>query len=259
VIRRFPTVLTVVAALAIAVSACNGNNEGPPLTDPTAIVTAALKSTEDAKSVHLDVVVDGSAVISLLGGAGTPVDLTGTTAAADVDFANDAVKATFAIKAGVTLNGELIVVGGTAYLKTGITGPLYRSSPAADAPFDPANAGNIIDNLGDLLLEPGVSLIKGADTACGTQQCYTVTTDLTAEDVGLTGPGALSGLPIDLTGATLHLTLLVEKSLPYHLARVTAVLDMANDNTATAVASFSKWDVPVVITAPPADQVQTGS
>ena len=87
----------------------------------------------------------------------------------------------------LTLNGELIVVGGTAYLKTGITGPLYRSSPAADAPFDPANAGTIIDNLGDLLLEPGVSLIKGADTACGTQSCYTVTSDLTADDVGLTG------------------------------------------------------------------------
>jgi hypothetical protein len=259
VIRRLPTALTVAAALAIAISACNGSNEGPPLTDPTAIVTAALKSTEDAKTAHVDVVVDGSATISLLGGIGTPVDLTGTTAAADVDFANDAVKATFAVHAGVTLNGELIVVGGTAYLKTGITGPLYRSSPAADAPFDPANAGNIIDNLGDLLLEPGVSLIKGADTACGTQQCYTVTTDLTADDVGLTGPGALSGLPIDLTGATLHLTLLVEKSLPYHLARVTAVLDMASAQTATAVASFSKWDVPVVITAPPADQVQPGS
>jgi hypothetical protein len=259
VIRRLPTAFVLAAALAIAFSACNGNSEGPPLTDPTAIVTAALKSTDAAKSVHVDVVVDGTAAISLLGGAGTPVNLTGTTASGDIDFANDAVKVTFAVHAGVTLNGELIVVGGTSYLKTGLTGPQYRSSPAADAPFDPANAGNIIDNLGDLLLEPGVSLVKGADTACGTQQCYTVTTDLTAEDVGLTGPGALSGLPIDLTGATLHLTLLVEKSLPYHLARLTAVLDMANDNTATAVASFSKWDVPVVITAPPADQVQPGS
>ena len=119
--------------------------------------------------MHVDVVVDGSAAISLLGGAGTPVDLNGTTAAADVDFANDAVKATFAVHAGVTLNGELIVVGGTAYLKTELTGPLYRSSPAADAPFDPANAGTIIDNLGDLLLEPDVSLVKGDDTACGTQ------------------------------------------------------------------------------------------
>jgi hypothetical protein len=259
VIRRIPTVLTLAAALAIAVGACNGSNEGPPLTDPSAIVTAALKSTEDAKSVHVDLVVDGSATVSLLGGAGTPVDLTGTTAAADVDFANDAVKATFAVHAGLTLNGELIVVDGTSYLKTGITGPLYRSSPAAEAPFDPAKAGTIIDNLGDLLLEPAVSLIKGTDTACGTQSCYTVTTDLTADDVGLTGPGALSGLPIDLTGATLHLTILVEKSLPYHLARITAVLAMADDQTVTAVASFSKWDVAVAITAPPADQVQPGS
>jgi hypothetical protein len=258
-IRRSPAILALVAALATLVVACGGNIPGPTLTDPTAIVTAALKSTEAAKSVHLDLAVDGTATIAIpaTGGIGTPIDLTGTTAAANIDFANKAVKATFAV--AKLVSGEVIAVGGKSYVKTSLTGPLYQEAAAGSTPVDAGNAGSIIDNLGDLLLKPGVVLVKGDDVACGSKQCYTVSTDLTAEQLGLTGSGSLGGLPIDLAGASLHLTLRVEKDLPYHLAGGSAVLTMANSTSVKMELTASKWDEPVTIEAPPANQVKPAS
>lgn len=254
-------VLFLAAAAVILLSACGGVTEGPALTDPTAIVTAALKSTEAAKSAHLDVTVDGKATVAMPigGGAGTPVDLSGTTAAADVDLLKAAAKATFSIQAGLTLKGEAIVVDGKTYLKTPLTGPLYQVTAAGTLPIDPSNVKGLIDNLGDLLLTPGIVLTKGGDIACGSKQCYTVTTKLTAEQLGTASGGATAGLPVDLTGATLELTIRVEKALPYHLAGVTAVLSTPNGAAVTAVITASKWDEPVTITAPPADQVTAGS
>ncbi|MEP6639619.1 MAG: LppX_LprAFG lipoprotein [Chloroflexota bacterium] len=258
-IRRFPIALALVAMLAI--TACNSAPTGPTLTDPTAIVTAALKSTEAAKSVHLDLAVDGTATVAipLGGGTGTPVDLSGTTAAADIDLVKPAARATFSLQAGLTLKGEAIVVDGKTYLKTPLTGPLYQVSAAGALPIDPSNTKGLIAALGDLLLKPGVVLAKGDDVACGPKRCYTVTTQLTAEQLGTATGGATAGLPVDLAGATLKLTILVEAALPYHLSGVTAVLSMPSGSALTAVVTASKWDEPVTVTAPSADQVKPAS
>ena len=93
--RRSVAILALTATLALVVSACQGGSNAPALTDPKEIVTAALKATETAKSVHLDITLDGTVSISLPigGGAATPVNLTGTTANADVDFVKPALKA----------------------------------------------------------------------------------------------------------------------------------------------------------------------
>ena len=257
-IRRLPGYLVVAATAAILVAACGGTTAGPTLTDPTAIVTAALKSTEAAKSVHLDLTADGKATVVLpgSGGPGTPVDVTGTTAAANLDFAKPAAKATFSVQAGLTLKGEVIAVDGTTYIKTSLTGPLYQAAPAGSQPIDPNGISGLIDNLGDLLLKTGVNLVKGDDVACGTKQCYTVSADLTTADLGSSGSGALAGLPIDLTGATMKLTVRVEKDLPYHLASVTGIVTMQDGSALTLNLTASKWDEPVTVTVPPADQVK---
>lgn len=257
-IRRLPPILVITCAVAILAAACNVGSTAPALTDPKEIVTAALKSTEAAKSVHLSVTVDGKATVSLQGGSGVgvPVNLTGTTAAADVDLAKSAAKATFAIPALLGFAGELIVVDGKTYLKTTLTGPLYQESAAGSAPVDPSKTSGMIDNLGDLLLKDGVTLVKGDDVTCGSKQCYTVSADLTAQQLGTTGTGALGQLPVDLTGASLKLTVRVEKDLPHHLAGITAVLSMPDGTSVTAELTTSKWDEPVSISAPPADQVK---
>lgn len=258
-IRRFPTILVLVTAFATLVAACGGTIPGPALTDPTAIVTAALKSTEAAKSVHLDVAIDGTATVALpmLGGTATPIDLTGTTASANVDFANKAAKATFSVaKFGV--DGEVIAVGGKTYVKTSLTGRLYQETATGATPVDPTNTGAMLGALGELLLKPGVVLVKGDDIACGSKSCYTVSTDLTADQLGLTGTAA-SGIPVDLAGASVHMTVRVEKDLPNHLAGASAVLTMANGSSLKLELTASKWDEPVSIQAPPADQVKPAS
>jgi hypothetical protein len=181
-----------------------------------------------------------------------------TTPPADLDLAAPAATATFALKAGVTLNGEAIAVDGKTYLKTSLTGPLYQESSGLST-IDPSQLGGVIDTLGHLLLKPGVDLVKGDDVACGSKQCYTVSADLTAADLGTDASSALDSLPIDLAGATVDLTLRVEKDLPYHLAGVTAVLSQPNGKALTVDVTASKWDEPVTITAPPADQVKPAS
>ena len=259
--RRLPAFLVFAATLAFLVAACGGGSAGPALTDPKEIVTAALKSTEAAKSVHVDIAVDGKATVAMPGGSGTgvPVNLTGTTASADIDFVKKAAKATFSVPALFNFAGELIAVDGKVYLKTTLTGPLYQESTAGTAPVDPSNVRGMFDNLGDLLLKQGVVLVKGDDVACGTKQCYTVSADLTAKDLGTAGTGAIGVLPVDLTGASLKLTMRVEKDLPYHLAGVTAVLSMPSGSSVTAEVTASKWDESVSISAPPADQVKPGT
>ncbi len=246
------------AAFTALVAACGTIPTAPALTDPREIVTAALTSTENAKSVHLAATVDGEATVALPigGGTGTPLDLTGTTATADVDFVKPAARATFALKAGLSLNGEVIAIDGKTYLKSGLTGPLYQESAAGAGLFDPSMVGDVIDNLGDLLLAPGVNLVKGGDVACGSKQCYTVSAELTAADLGTTGSGALDGLPVNLAGATLKLTIRVETDLPHHLAGVTAVLSQPDGAEVTVDVTASKWDEAVTISAPPADQVK---
>ena len=257
-IHRPQRALLAVAALALVVSACGTTPTGPALTDPTAIVTAALKSTEAAKSVHLALTANGEATVALPigGGTGTPLDLSGTTASADIDFVKPAAHATFALKAGLTINGEVIAVDGKTYLKSSLTGPLYEESAAGAGLFDPSIIGNLIDNLGDILLKPGVNLVKGDDVACGSMQCYTVSADLSADDLGAT---ALTGLPVNLQGAIVKVTARVEKDLPYHLAGVTMVLSQPDGNALTVDVTATKWDEPVTITAPPADQVKPAS
>ena len=257
-IRRPQHALLAAAAVALVVSACGTTPTAPALTDPKEIVTAALTSTENAKSVHLAAIVDGEATVALpmLGGTGTQLDLTGTTASADIDFVKPAAHATFALKAGLTVSGEIIAIDGKTYLKTTLTGPLYEESAAGGGLISTTTYGDLIDNLGDILLKPEITLVKGDDVACGSKQCYTVSADLSADDLGAT---ALTGLPVNLQGATVKVTALVEKDLPYHLAGVTAVLSQPDGAELTIDVTASKWDEPVTISAPPADQVKPAS
>jgi hypothetical protein len=258
--RRTPAVLAIAATLALALGACQGGSNAPALTDPKEIVTAALTATQAAKSVHLDLTLDGTLSVALPGlGAATPVNLTGSTASADVDFAKPALKATFAVPAMLGLAGEIIAVDGKSYVKTTITGPLYQESAGNAGPVDPSAAPGMVDKLGDILSKEGVELAKGDDVACGSKQCYTVTTNLTSDDLGTTGAGSIGNLPVDLTGASLGITLRVEKDLPHHLAGVEAVVTMGDGTKLTADVTASKWDETVTITAPPADQVKPAS
>lgn len=261
--RRIPFAPTLVLAAAVVVAACGGGSSAPALTDPTEIVTAALTSTQSAKSVHLDATLDGTLSVALpgAGGAPAPIKLDGTTAAADLDIAGGAAKATFTAPALFNLTGELIAVDGKAYIKTSLQGPQYEvlTLGTQSLPVDPSNPGGLIAALGDFLLQPGVDPVKGEDVACGSTQCYTVTAELTADELAALGlGGTVPGLPVDISGASIAVTMRVEKDLPHHLAGLTIVVTTGDGNALTLDAILSRWDEPVSISAPPADQIKAG-
>lgn len=261
-VRRLAGALGLLAAAMIIVGACGGAT-APALSDPKEIITAALRTSESAKSVHVEMTLDGSITADLTGtgGPGAAIALTGTTASADVDIAAGNAHATFTVPAFLGLTGDLIQIGGTSYIKTSLTGQRYQTQKAADSlPLNPTDTRSLVANVGDFLSKDGVDPVKGDDVACGSTQCYTVKIELTPDELsalGADGPAA-SGLPIDIGAASLNLTIRVEKDTN-HLAGIAATVALGDQGSLTFDMAMSKWDQPVTISAPPADQIQPAS
>jgi hypothetical protein len=260
--RRLGRLFGLLAAASIVVTAC-GAALAPALTDPKEIVTAAVRAGQSAKSVHVDATLDGSikADLSGSGAPGAAISLTGTTAAADIDIAAGNAHATFAVPALLGLSGEAIQIGDTTYFKTSLTGDKFQSQKASDSlPVTPSASTSVIDSINQALSQPGVDPVKGDDVACGSTQCYTVKIELTPSEINaLDGGNPLaSQIPVDLGSASLNLTIRVEKD-SNRLAGLAASVSMGDQGSITVDLTFSKWDQPVSVSAPPADQVQAGS
>jgi hypothetical protein len=260
--RRLGRLFGLLAAASIVVAACGGS-AAPALTDPKEIVTTAMRTAQAAKSVHVDATIDGSisADLSGNGASGAAIPLTGTTAAADVDLAAGNAHATFSVPALLNLSGELIQIGGTSYVKTSLTGDKYQIQKAADSlPVNPTDSKSLVDTVNEAMAKPGVDPVKGDDVACGGTQCYTVKMELTAAELSALDSSAPipSGLPVDLSGASLNLTIRVEKDTT-RLAGLAATVTMGEQGSLTIDLTFSKWDGAVSISAPPPDQIQAAS
>ena len=240
--------------LEFALGACQGQ-PAVLLQDPNQILAATATSAAAATSVHIDLSADGRVALDPFGtGAGTPIDLEGTTAAADIDLSTGKTRATFAAPGLLGLAGEAIVVEDGAYLKSTLTGPKFRLTPLAR----PAEAP--LKGITDLLARTDLAPVKGADVPCAGGTCYTVTIELTPDELAglVTGVEIPTGLPIplpDVSAATVDLTLLVEQ-VSTRLAGVTAALDLGDTGDLTIEATFTRWNEPVSIAAPPADQVE---
>ncbi len=258
---RTPTPILALATtvlLAMGLVACQ-NQAVPLLSDPKAILSAAATEAAAATSVHLDVSGEGSLVIDPLGtGAGAPINLRGSTAAADLDLTGRDARATFSMPGLLGMAGEVIAVDDKVYLRSTLTGPQYRVTDAA------VPSGGTTDSplkgLVDLLAQPGLDPVKGADVSCGGGTCYTVTIELTADELAALGADGIplpTDLPIplpDLGAATIDLTIMVEQSTT-RLSGIRAVAGLGDTGDLTAELTFTKWGEPVSIDPPPADQV----
>jgi hypothetical protein len=266
--------LTAFAALAVAASvalgACQAGPAAPTLTDPDAILAAAVTTTAAAKSVRIDATADGTVSLDLLGaGAPSTIELSGTTLSADLDLEAGDARMTFSAPNLLGLTGELIVVDGTSYLKTSLTGPLYQvQSTGSEVPVPSgAERASIVTDITEFLANPALDPVKGEDVACGNTTCYRVDITLTPEELAALGVGDLeapAGLPFpvaipDLSAATVTLGVLVAKDTT-RLAGLDGTLDLGGGaGVANVKATFSKWDEAVSITAPPPDQVAPAS
>lgn len=249
------------AWIAFLVSACAGPSL-PALTDPTEIVTAALQSTEGARSVHVEVTLDGSINVDMTGtgAAGTAISLKGTTASADVDMAGGKAHASANVPALLNLSADVIQIGETTYVKSSLGGPQYEAMQATEElPVDLTDASGIFDGIGDLLLADGVDPVKGDDVDCGGTQCYTVMIELTPDELtALGGASATELVPLDLSTASLAFTIRVEKDTR-RLAGLNAVVSLGAEGSVTLDVALSRWDEPVDVSAPPADQIKPAS
>ena len=123
------------------------------LTDPAAILSAAAATTASATAVHIDVSGDGRLGLDALGtGVVTPIDLRGSTAAADLDLAGRKARTTFYLPGLLGVGGEVVAVDDVVYVKTTMTGPKYRVTSAGSGGASPApSEGSPLKGLADLL------------------------------------------------------------------------------------------------------------
>jgi hypothetical protein len=261
-VRRGTRAASLVIGLATMAGACAGPSL-PALADPLEIIEAGLASTEAARTVHLEVVVGGEISIAIPGGTGpgTTIKLGGTSASADIDMAGGKGRATFAAPGLLILSGEAIQIGETSYIRTSLGGPLFDAVATTDGlPVNPTDPSSIFDDIRVLLRADGVDPVRDDDVDCAGKSCYAVTIDLTADDLAALGDAVpllddLPALPLDLDGATLTVTVRVEKDT-YRMAGIGVVLSIGEMGSVTADVQASDWDKPMDISPPPADQIK---
>ena len=263
-----PAPASIAAAVAVAASLLVGACQSAPpatLTDPREILAAAVTATTAAKSVRVDGSADGTVGLEISGfDSPSAIELDGTTFSADLDLQGGDARATFSAPGLLGLTGELIAVDGASYLKTTLTGALYRTLSAGGDIPEPSGAvrASVLEGLTDLLARPELDPVKADDVACGNTTCYRVEISLSPADLAALGVGDLeapTGLPVpiplpDLTDATVDLTVLVAQDTT-RLAGVTARTDLGADGAAAVDLTFSKWDEAVTISPPPPDQI----
>ena len=254
--RQIPPRLIAPILATIVLAACQGQQVSL-LTDPNQILAAAATTTAGATSAHVDLTAGGTVSLDPLGtGAGAPIDLSGTTLNADLDLQNAKTRATFSAPSLLGLAGEVIVAD-AIYLKSTLTGPKYRSIPLTETSEPP------LRGLTDLLARTDLKPTKGADAPCAGGTCYTLTMTIDPSDLGALGGAAAalpSALPIpvpipDVSDARVDLTLHIDQATT-RLSDATAIIDAGDTGKLTLQGTFTRWNEPVSISPPPADQVE---
>ena len=256
-----------VLALAVALTLTGCQQQANLLTDPNAILAAAASSTASATSVHVDVTADGPIEFDPFGtGAGAAINLRGTTAGADIDLAKRNLRATFSSPNLMGISGEVILLDGSAYLKSSLTGSNYLKTAVTDVPAaSPAPSAQALGGLMDVLTKADLEPVKGDDVPCAGGTCYTVKIHLTPEKLAALGgasgiEGAIPSAPIpgitlpNIADATADLSILVEQASTT-LSGIDAVVHLGNVGDPHLVVTFTKWNEPVTLAAPSPDQV----
>lgn len=248
----------VLAVLAIVLAACaSAAPQAPALTDPKEILTKAATSLADVKTVEMTGSFTGSVKADQLGN----IDLSTMKLSAAMDVPNKKAKVTLDAPTlmGTKLDGLLL--DQTAYYK--IAGPLAMmlnasadkwtkvevpnasTSPAGDVTDPQAAVKQIQDALAKL-----PAPVKQADEKCGDQDCYHVTMTLTEDAMKALDPTASVNGDVNID--------LWSRKSDYRPAKI--AINATSPDMGTFGMTFDlKYDVPVSVDAPPADQVVSPS
>ena len=246
--------LALTATLAVLIGACNSAPAAPALTDPKDILTKAVVSVKDVKTVEFTGAFTGSMTAAQLGA----IDLSTVKMSGAVDIPSK--KAKFSLDAPSILGTKVdaLVIDQTAYYK--VAGPLAMSLNASADKFTkvpiPADSSNPVSQVTDVatlttntqaqLDKLPTAPVKQADETCGDQDCYHVTIKMTAADLKqLDSTSALDGdVSVDVW---------THKS-DYRPAKL-AISATTSQLGTFGVSLDLNYDVSVSVDAPPADQV----
>ena len=261
VIRRF---LPLSVVLSLLLAACGGGGATPtPSLSAKEIITRGLTATSTLKSFHLETSLEGNLKVPQMGGT---VALKGTSFRGDFDLAKKLVSLSFAMPSLLGIQGQVIATSDAAYVKTSLTGEKWQkqaipSGQAASGVQDPSKG---IAEIQKFLDKDGVQSKNLADAVCGTSTCrqveLTIPSALLDHAAGRTGasPATVgSGSVSSVLGPALVIDMLFDASKLY-LTSVTTSIDSKEIGSFTLTLTLSKFDQPVTITPPPADQVETG-
>jgi outer membrane lipoprotein-sorting protein len=132
--------------------------------------------------------------------------------------------------------------------------PGASPAPSVAVPsVDPSAAiQSVKDSLGKLAVPP----VKNADEKIGDQDCYKVTITVSQADLA----GLTPTLPVVGSGATFNATIEVwVRKNDLRPAQLTISGTSGTDDNVKLTLTISNIDTPVVIDAPPADQVDPSS
>ena len=255
--RRFSlSLLAILATLAVVLGACASTPPAAPaLTDPKEILTSAVTSLKDVKTFELSSSFSGTVKVPNMG----DFDLSTIKMTASVDIANS--KAKFNLDAPTLLGTKIdaLAIGNTTYLKvSGMLGTMLGAgadkytkneipTPSGAPSANPADVVKLVADIKAALDKLPTPPTKAADEKCGDQDCYHVTTKVTAADLKALDPTAAA------VDGDISVDLWSRKS-DYRPAKLAFAVTTAEMGT-FGITLDLKYDVSVSVDAPPADQI----
>ena len=260
-------------------SSSPGATSGAGLTDPKEILARSLTALNDAQTFHLVGSLTGTLEADLTNsGTDSAINLNGTSLTADADVPNERASLSISVPALFALKVDYLQIGSDTYSRNSLAGSSWTHTSAAADASTPPSAVPTPRRIGgasptpaapptpvaslDLVAQITAGLdnlpnppTKGPDAACGLKTCYTIVLDVplnSGDDTGL-------GLPLPSgASASVALTLSIEQDTLLPVQAV-AVIDGGANGTFNLTLALSKFNAPVTISAPPADQVVEAS
>jgi hypothetical protein len=264
VTRRFLLSLVAIASVAsLLLAACGSQTPAAPaLTDPKDILTKTILSLKDVKTVEMTGTFTGNVTVPNMGA----LDLSSTKLSAALDIPGKKAKFNLDAPAVVGTKVDAILLDNVGYVKitgllagmAGLTAdkytkaeiPMPSADPSASASTgDAAQVVEAVTKLNEALGKLPTPPTKGADEACGDQQCYHVTLKVTSDDLKAIDPSVSS------VSGTGDLTLDVwTRRNDLRPAKVAFSVTSPEIGTVGMTLEL-KYDGTVSVEAPPADQI----
>ncbi len=275
--RRLAPIAAFGMAFAIILGACGSSATPTPPPDPKVILQKGATALSQLKTVHVDVELTGTIQGTGSGTSGSgSVTLEGTKLSADIDIANQKLSASLVtppalggLTADAIVSGD-IYVKAPSILKTdkwsqipsALLGSMVPGLGSLGSPA-PAATPSAAD-LDRLFSMNGVTVASQGTDACADGTCNKIAITITGAALQQAAGAAASANPLaggvpgmgsisSLGDATITMWTATSSG---RFNKMTVAMSAGSAGSFTVTVTLSKFDAPVTIAPPPADQVQ---